>query len=444
MLKGEVRSLTGTHDVLWPESERWERLISGFAQHVRSYGFRLLITPVIEETRLFSRGIGEESDVVGKEMYVFQDRGGRSVTLRPEGTAPVVRSFIQHRPPVPWKVWYVTPAFRYERPQAGRYRQHHQLGVEVIGSSSPAVDVEVIECAVRFVEGLGITGTRLLLNSMGCRDCRPDYEEQLRNYLAALPGSAEAREEIGGANALCEYHAATYREAPLRVLDCKRESCRRSTGDAPRLAAGLCDACREHASFVTAGLDALGVNYERDHRLVRGFDYYTRTTFEFVSPALDAAQDAIGGGGRYDGLSEILGGPAAPSIGFGIGIERLLLASDAGKGAGEGGGSDRIFVADLTAGSAQLTVASELRRAGFSVDCSFEERSLKGLLRTADGLGAAAALIIGRRELDDGTVTVKPLRGQGEQVTVPRGEMVAAIGRLVRAPVGRDAGPADS
>ena len=307
----------GTHDVLAPASAEWEGVVATFAQFAYRYGFELVITPMFEDVGVFNRGIGEESDVAKKEMYVFSDRGDRVYALRPEGTAPVVRAFIQHSPTTPWKAWYVTPAFRYERPQAGRYRQHHQLGVEVLGTDDPAVDVEVIALAERFYRALGLQRFRLLINSMGHDVCRAAYLELLRAHLEK------------NAVRLCDEHRTTWSENPLRVLDCKDPACIAVTAEGPFLIDHICEDCRIHFNKVVAGLTSIGIESHLDPRLVRGFDYYTRTTFEFVADALGGAQNAIGGGGRYDKLTEQLGGKPTSGIGFGSGIERLLLTREA-------------------------------------------------------------------------------------------------------------------
>ena len=265
-----ARAPTGTHDVLWPDSARWQELIVRFCTQVELANFGLVHTPLFEDVRVFRRGIGEDSAVVGKEMYEFEDRGGRLLALRPEGTAPLVRAFVQHRPPVPWKAWYVTPAFRYERPQAGRYRQHHQVGVEALGPADPDLDVEVIALADRFFRSLGLTDFELRINSMGDYTCRPAYLERLRAYL-------EAHDED-----LCAEHGGHLPANPLRVLDCKRPECLAATADAPALVDALCEPCRAHFERVREGLEAAGVPAILDHRLVRGFDYYTRTTFEIL------------------------------------------------------------------------------------------------------------------------------------------------------------------
>ena len=410
-----ARAPSGTHDVLWPESTRWEALLAEYACQVERAGYGLAHTPIFEDARVFRRGIGEGSDVVGKEMYEFEDRGGRSLALRPEGTAPMVRAFVQHRPPLPWKAWYATPAFRYERPQAGRYRQHHQLGVEALGPADPDLDVEVVSLADGLFRSLGLTSFELRLNSMGDDVCRPGYLEILRAYLAA-------RREL-----LCTEHRDRLDANPLRALDCKRPECRAATADAPGLADHLCDPCRQHFDRVCAGLDAGGVPYVLDHRLVRGFDYYTRTTFEFASQALESAQNGIGGGGRYDGLVEMLGGPPTPGIGFGIGIERLLLACDAEGVFPVAPVPLDAFVVDVTGGEAARDITAALRRAGLRADRAFDGRSMKSQLKSADRSGARVAVIIGPDEVAAGSVTVRPLRGTGDQRTVPLIEVVPGV-----------------
>jgi histidyl-tRNA synthetase len=410
-----ARAPSGTHDVLWPESTRWESLIAQFVGQVERAGYGLTHTPIFEDVRVFRRGIGEGSDVVGKEMYEFEDRGGRHLALRPEGTAPMVRAFVQHRPPTPWKAWYVTPAFRYERPQAGRYRQHHQLGVEAIGSSDADLDVEVVALADGVFRSVGLSDFTLKLNSMGDAVCRPAYIAELQAYLA------DRREK------LCAEHRDRLDANPLRVLDCKRPECQEAIAEAPRLVDHLCDDCAAHFDRVRAGLDAVGVPYQLDHRLVRGFDYYTRTTFEFASGALESAQNGIGGGGRYDGLVEMLGGPDTPGIGFGIGIERLLLACDAEGVFPVDPPELDAFVVDLTGGEVARDVTTSLRRAGLRADRAFDGRSMKSQLRSADRSGARVAIIVGPDELAAGTVSVRPLRTPGDQRTVPLADVVAAV-----------------
>ena len=415
-----ARAPTGTHDVLWPESTRWEALLSLFAEHAERAGYGLAHTPIFEDVKVFRRGTGEGSDVVGKEMYEFEDKGGRPLALRPEGTAPIVRAWVQHRPPLPWKAWYATPAFRYERPQAGRYRQHHQVGVEALGTADADLDVEVIALADRFYRALGLTAYGLRINSMGDADCRPAYLDLLRGYLLAR------RDE------LCPEHQERAAAHPLRVLDCQRDACLAATADAPTLADHLCEPCRAHLARVLAGLDALGVGYAVDHRLVRGFDYYTRTTFEFSSDALGSAQNGIGGGGRYDGMVELLGGPPTPGIGFGLGIERILLACDAEGAFPVDPTPLDAFVVDTTGGTAARDLTAALRDAGFSADRAFDDRSMKAQFKAADRSGARWVLVVGPDEAASGTVSLRPLRDAGDQRTVPFADVVAAVRAATR------------
>jgi histidyl-tRNA synthetase len=407
-----LRAPAGTHDVLWPESTRWERLVAEFARRADLAGFGLVVSPMFEDAQLFRRGIGDESDVVRKEMYEFSDRGGRQVALRPEGTASVVRAFVQHHPPVPWKAWYVTPAFRYERPQAGRYKQHHQLGVEVLGTDDPDVDVEVVALASDLYRWLGLRQVDLAVNSMGCAQCRQAYVDVLVAFLE------ERHQE------LCDEHRERYRASPLRVLDCKRPECRAVTEDAPRITDYLDEACASHLARVRAGLDALGIEHRLEPRLVRGLDYYTRTTFEFSATSLTSAQNAVGGGGRYDGLVEAIGGPPTPGIGFGIGIERLLLACDAEGVFPVDPRRPDAFVVDVTGGAAARDLCAQLRRAGLAAVRAYDERSLKSQLKQADRSGARVALIVGPEELAGDVVTARPLLQAGPQVSVPRSSVV--------------------
>ena len=376
------RAPTGTHDVLGPESALWEGLVATFAELAYRYGFSLVMTPLFEDVGVFTRGLGEESEVFQKEMYIFHDRGERRFALRPEGTASVVRAFVQHQPTTPWKAWYLTPAFRYERPQAGRYRQHYQVGVEVLGTDDPTVDVEVIALAHRFYEAIGLKNVRLLINSMGDEACRPRYLELLSEYLEAHQME------------LCDEHRELWRQNPLRVLDCKKEACVKVTSTAPMLIDHLCDNCRDHFDKVVAGLGAVGLESFLSPRLVRGFDYYTRTTFEFIAESLGNAQNAVGGGGRYDKLSEQLGGRETSGIGFGSGVERLLLARVA-----EGVTTPLlkrtldVFVIDTTGDESVTQVIERLRAAGVATDRAYDQRSMKAQMKVADKSGARLALL---------------------------------------------------
>ncbi len=411
----EFRAPVGTRDVLPPESARWERLVAVFAGTVERAGYGLVLSPMFEDVGVFER-VGEGTDVVRKEMYDFEDKGGRRVALRPEGTASVVRAYVQHRPTPPFKAWYVAPNFRYERPQAGRFRQHHQLGVEVLGTDDADLDVEVVALAWSVGAALGLAQVTLLLNSLGDDACRPAYLELLKSFLASA--------------ALCDEHAGGYEQNPLRVLDCKRDACRSATETAPRLVDNLCEACAAHFARVRSGLDTLGVPYTLQPRLVRGLDYYTRTTFELAAGALDSAQNAVGGGGRYDKLAEALGGPATPGIGFGMGIERLLLACDAeGVFPGPPSAVD-VWVVDTAGGGAALALTHELRAAGISADRSFDGRSMKSQFKSADRSGARVALVVGNDELAAGTMTLRDLRG-GDQETVARADVVEHVRKLL-------------
>jgi histidyl-tRNA synthetase len=409
------RAPIGTHDVLPPESERWVDAVAKFAERARRFGYGLVITPVFEHAEVFQR-VGVSTDVVRKEMYEFDDKGGRHLALRPEGTAPVVRAFVQHRPTVPWKVWYLAPHFRYERPQRGRYRQHWQLGAEVLGVDDPDADVEVIALAHGYYADLGLGRVRLRLNSMGDADSRPAYVDALRAYL--LDHAAQLGDEFRD----------RVEQNPLRVLDAKNEEWQDVIERAPQLTEYLSDAAATHFERVQQGLSSLGIGYELAPRLVRGFDYYTSTTFEFASDALDAAQDAIGGGGRYDQLAEDMGGPSTPGIGFGIGIERVLIACDAEAAAHgpEAFTAPRLdaFVIDGLGSSAATVLVAELREAGLAADRAYGGRSWKAQMKVADRSGARYAVMLGREEAEHDAVAVKDLRSAaGEQREVPRREL---------------------
>jgi histidyl-tRNA synthetase len=408
---------------LGPDSALWEGLVATFAESAYRYGFSLVMTPIFEDVGVFTRGIGEESEVFQKEMYIFEDRGERRYALRPEGTASVVRAFVQHQPTTPWKAWYITPAFRYERPQAGRYRQHYQLGVEVLGTDDPTVDVEVIALANSFYATIGLKNVRLLINSMGDEECRPRYIELLSEYLEAHQME------------LCDEHRELWRQNPLRVLDCKREACIKVTSTAPMLIDHLCDNCRVHFDKVVAGLGAIGIESFLSPRLVRGFDYYTRTTFEFIAESLGNAQNAVGGGGRYDKLSEQLGGKATSGIGFGSGVERLLLARVA-----EGVTTPLlkrtldVFVIDTTGDDSVTLLIEQLRVGGIATDRAYDQRSMKAQMKVADKSGARLALLVGPEELLAGEVTIRDLRSQDFEQTqqrVAQSEIVSTVAQLL-------------
>ncbi len=409
----------GTRDILPPESDRWRALVAAFADHARLAGYGQVIPPMFEELAVFSR-VGASTDVVRKEMFVLQSRDGEAhQALRPEQTASVCRVFAQHRPQIPWKAWYAGPNFRYEKPQKGRYRQFDQVGLEVLGPNDPDVDVEVIALAWRFYERVGLRRVRLLVNSLGDGEGRALYVDALRAHFGAhLDVLSAASKE-------------TLDQNPLRVLDSKRPEDAAVVAAAPRMADYLADDDADHFERVRSGLDALGIPYAVEPRLVRGLDYYTRTTFEFTADALDAAQNAVGGGGRYDGLVADLGGPAVPGVGFALGVDRILLACDAEDAFPPPPVGVDAFIVCTAPGTEAVVLADELRRAGIAVDRAFDGRSMKSQMKAADRSGAAVALLVGEREITDGVVTLRPMGG-GEQRSVPRSEVVAAVAAELR------------
>lgn len=407
---------TGTRDVLPPESGRWQALIAMFAAHVGRAGYGMVQSPMFEEIGVFSR-VGEGTDLVRKEMYDFLDKGDRHIALRPEGTASVARAWIQHAQgeSKPWKVWYAAPSFRYERPQAGRFRQHHQLGAEAIGSEDPDLDVEIIALLHDFYVSLGLKQVTLLVNSMGTAEDRKRYIDDVRRWLNDRIDTLDPKD------------AEKVAEHPMRVLDSKRPVTIAAIADVPRITDRLSPEAAERFARVKDGLSALGIDFTVEPRLVRGLDYYTHTTFEFVSGALDAAQSTIGGGGRYDGLIESLGGPSTPGIGFGSGIERVLLTCDAEGVFPVVSEAIDVFVVDTAGGSAARDLTIELRRAGLSAERAFDGRSMKSQMKSADKSGAAFVCIIGDDEAANGTVIIRDLRGDSGQEVVDRSALIPAL-----------------
>ena len=414
----------GTSDRLPPRSESVAAVRDALDAPARRAGYALVETPVLEDTALFARGVGESTDVVAKEMYTFDDRGGRSVTLRPEHTVGVLRALAQQgltKVPLPVKVRYAGPCFRYERPQAGRQRVFEQVGVEAVGSSDPALDAEVVVAAVDAFAGLGLTGVRLLLNSLGDEECRPAYRERLRDFLRGLDldDDTRARVELN----------------PLRVLDDKRPAVADQLADAPLVVDHLCHACRAHHDAVRAHLTDVGVAWTDAPRLVRGLDYYVRTTFELQHDAA-GAQAAVGGGGRYDGLLETIGGPDLPGVGYALGVERTVLACEAEGVLPLAAPSSDVLVVGVGAEAgddvarAVVRVVTRLRRAGVRAEQTFDGRSLKAALRAADRSGARAAVLVGGRDLAAGVVHVKDLR-DGRQQEVALDDAAAAAARAV-------------
>jgi histidyl-tRNA synthetase len=374
----------GTHDILPREQPNWRRVTDEMERVCALYGYRPIQTPGFEDTELFARTSGKGSDIVQKEMYTFTDRGERQLTLRPEATAPICRAYLEHglhREPQPQKLYTIAPMYRYDRPQRGRHREHWQLSVEAIGTDDPAIDAEVVQLYDELLRRLGVTNYELQLNSIGDANCRPAYLELLEAWLdehdSDLDADARAKRQT----------------SPLRVFDVKNPSVLAALEAAPKIGESLCEACREHFARVREILDALGVRYTLRPTLVRGLDYYSRTTFEFVDAAI-GAQSSIAAGGRYDGLIEEIGGPPTPGIGFGAGIERLLLSMEAPESEAPPPRIDAFFAVDPGADrTAILPVVAELRRRGVSVDVDYAGRSLKGQLTQAQRLGAVATVI---------------------------------------------------
>jgi histidyl-tRNA synthetase len=418
----ELTPPRGTVDLLPPRADAMLGLVEEAHRAARTFGFRYVETPTFEHTDLFARTSGSTSDVVTKEMYTFEDKGGRSLTLRPEQTAPVVRAYLEHAHdlPLPFKAYYVGSQFRHGRPQAGRLRELHQWGVEAIGAGAPAADTEVIALAHGYLRAQGLQHTELHLNSIGDEVCRPAYRalliDHLRPHTDELDQDCRARLEVN----------------PLRILDCKVDGTKPFVLDAPVISDHLCDPCREHFAAVRAALPAAGVPFVHDPRLVRGLDYYTRTAFEFISTALTSVQAAtVCGGGRYDGLAEQLGGPPTPGVGFALGLDRVLLAlEEEGASLPPQRGPVCVVVAIGEQGiPAGRELLRELRSAGVASAGSYEERPLKAQLRMADRAGAAFVAIVGSAEIEAGTVTLRRLV-DGVQKSVPHSDVVSWLTRL--------------
>ena len=417
----EFQSTPGMRDILPPESARWRHFQAVFSAVVESAGYGEIMPPMLEDLGVFQR-LGDATDVVTKEMYDFVDKGGRHIALRPEQTASVCRAFAQHRPPTPWKVYYAGPNFRHESVQRGRYRQFDQVGIEVLGADDPYLDVEVISLGWEFYEKLGLERVVLLLNSLGEPADRSAYVAALYAYFDANRSSLSPESQI------------TLDKNPLRVLDSKRPADTLLIASAPRISEFYSPAAAEHFATVQQGLTDLCIPFTIDTKLVRGLDYYRRTTFEFIGETLHSAQNALGGGGRYDGLVEALGGPPTHGIGFALGLDRTLLACD-DEGVFPTPNDDvEVFVVDTTGGRHASRISAELRNAGMRTDRAFENRSMKSQMKAADRSGAIVTVIIGSNEVEAGTAVVRPMRGEvdvNRQREVPRETLISEVGKAL-------------
>jgi len=422
-LASPITAQRGTHDVLPPESTLWQHIEERSRHFFENYRYQEIRTPIFEATELFTRGVGEATDIVSKEMYTFTDRGERSLTLRPEGTAGVVRAYLQGKlgssRPLPVKLWYGGAMFRYERPQAGRQRQFHQIGVEALGSAEPKLDAEVITLAIDLFHDLGVEGLEVQLNSLGCSECRPLYREKLVEFF-------ESRK-----SGYCETCLDRMAGNPLRVLDCKVPACREINAGAPSLQDVLCEGCHEHQGAVLGYLDAVGIRYSLNPRLVRGLDYYTRTVFEIVATEKLGSQNTVCAGGRYDGLVEELGGPPTPAVGWAFGMERLaiLLADSVAETAVD------LYLVTMGAEAdrAGFKLAHDLRREGLSVELSYAKRKLDKQFAQAERLKASHIGILGDSELAEGQIRIKNLSNRSEKLVPLSAEGVRSGMQLTEA-----------
>jgi histidyl-tRNA synthetase len=411
------RAVKGVQDILAPDVFLWQEVENIARQVFSLYGYSEIRVPIIEFTEIFTRSIGETTDIVEKEMYTFNDRAGRSITLRPEGTAPVVRAYVQNHlytKQSPQKYFYIGPMFRYERPQKGRFRQFHQIGVEAFGEKDNRLDAEIFDMLRLFLEKTGIDDLRFEINSIGCAECRPSYKSALIKFLSTRTGS------------LCSDCRRRFETNPLRVLDCKSATCKEIIKDAPRITGYLCDDCSSHLRALMENLNILDIPYSHNPDMVRGLDYYTGTTFEVISESL-GAQNAVVAGGRYDGLVEDFGGPPTPGIGFAIGMERLTALIKERRGIDEPVPKVYIATVGAEAERAAYKLASEMRRRGVMVEIDYTVASLKSQFRKADKKKAEHVFIIGEEELSKGVIRFKRL-SDGEQGEIGREEIYRFLG----------------
>jgi len=417
-----INAPRGTNDILPPESAKWNYLESKAKYIFDLYNYDEIRTPIFEYTELFQRGIGEATDIVEKEMYTFEDKSGRSLTLRPEGTASVVRSFLENKiygQAQPTKYFYIGPMFRYERPQAGRYRQFYQLGVEVFGTQDPMVDAEVIAVGMHYMDILGLKDLQLYINSIGCPDCRPQYLDNLTEYLN------DNKED------LCDDCKNRINKNPLRVLDCKNESCQTVIKNAPKIIDHLCEECETHFNSLQNNLKSINIDYEIDTTLVRGLDYYTKTAFEVKYEGL-GAQDTIFGGGRYDKLAEEIGSKDVPGIGFALGIERLLLTLDKQEIEIPIDKSIDIYLTTIgqKAKIASFELLEKFRKKGIKAEIDYQDRSVGGQMKSADRMNATYTVIIGENELESGKATVRNMK-DGEEQEIKLESIVESIEKMI-------------
>ena len=425
-----TQAIRGTGDVLPNDSHRWQFVENTMLETARLFGFREIRTPVFEHTELFVRSVGDTTDVVQKEMYTFDDNGGRSITLRPEGTAGAVRAFLEHglhNEALPQKVSYVTSCYRYEKPQAGRLREFHQFGVECFGTAEPQADAEIISLAAAAFEALGIKNLSLEINSIGCPECRAKFYDALREYFGSNQGE------------LCETCKGRLERNPMRILDCKSPVCKKIAEGAPTVLDYICDDCRDHFEKTKSYLTAMGIEYTVNPTIVRGLDYYTRTVFEFVSGDL-GAQSTVCGGGRYDGLVEQMGGPKTPALGFAVGLERLLMIMDAQKCEFPETKPCDVYIAPMGEKAAIMAskLAKMLRAEGFFAETDIVGRGLKAQMKYANKIGAKYTVVLGDDEIAAGKANLKCMEtGEQTEVSLPDGLISAVYDLSINASLGQ-------
>ena len=404
-----IKAPRGTHDILPSETYRWHAVEEQIKKICLEFGYKEIRTPMFESTELFERGVGDTTDVVQKEMYTFLDKGGRSITLKPEGTSPIVRSFVEnsiYANPQPTKLYYLYPCFRYEKPQAGRLREFHQFGIEVFGSYTASIDAEVISLAMTLLSRLGVSGVELNINSIGCPNCRKSYNEKLKDYF---------RPHLGE---LCETCRERFEKNPLRILDCKSDVCKEICKNAPVLLDNICDDCSTHFESLKKYLEIMAIPYNVDATIVRGLDYYTKTVFEIISKN-KGSEGTICGGGRYDGLVSEIGGPEMPGVGFGMGLERLLLVLESIGKLPENEENPEIFLANIGENADMYVqkLVLDLRKDGIAAERDYGARSLKAQMKYANKLGTRFSAVIGDDDIAKGAFNVKNMEtGKSEEV----------------------------